>query len=316
MRFHRLRKIFDPRDHQLPTKLGEYAQSPQSIDMDGFIRIFFSTRERDGVGMFTSHPAYVDMDRDFQKILRVSSRPLLSSGDLGCFDEHGVFPISPVHVGDSLYAYTTGWTRRRSVPTDSGIGLAISEDGGESFSRFGQGPILGASLQEPFLVSDGFVLIHDGVFHMWYIYGQRWLRTTAGTAPERVYKIAHASSSDGKVWKRSGLGVLENWLGEDECQALPTVVNFRGQFHMAFCYRYATDFRNSAERAYRLGYAISDDLVTWKRSELELIGQSEPSGWDGQMQCYPNLFLLGDQLYLLYNGNEFGRYGFGVARLS
>ena len=31
--------------------------------------------------------------------------------------------------------------------------------------------------------------------------------------------------------------------------------------------------------------------------------------------CYPNVFKCNDQVYMLYNGNEFGRNGFGIARL-
>jgi hypothetical protein len=34
------------------------------------------------------------------------------------------------------------------------------------------------------------------------------------------------------------------------------------------------------------------------------------------MLCYPNLFQRDGQTYLLYNGNEFGRHGFGIAVLE
>ena len=34
------------------------------------------------------------------------------------------------------------------------------------------------------------------------------------------------------------------------------------------------------------------------------------------MQCYPSLFACDDRVFLFYNGNEFGRYGFGVAELE
>jgi len=33
------------------------------------------------------------------------------------------------------------------------------------------------------------------------------------------------------------------------------------------------------------------------------------------MMCYPNIFECNDNIYLLYNGNEFGKYGFGIAKL-
>jgi hypothetical protein len=34
------------------------------------------------------------------------------------------------------------------------------------------------------------------------------------------------------------------------------------------------------------------------------------------MQCYPHVFECDGKVYLLYNGNEFGRYGFGLAELA
>ena len=33
------------------------------------------------------------------------------------------------------------------------------------------------------------------------------------------------------------------------------------------------------------------------------------------MMCYPNVFECDDDIYMLYNGNEFGKYGFGLAKL-
>jgi hypothetical protein len=34
------------------------------------------------------------------------------------------------------------------------------------------------------------------------------------------------------------------------------------------------------------------------------------------MLCYPHVFWCGDRAFMLYNGNEFGRRGFGVAVLD
>lgn len=315
MTWQKVGKIFDPGEHVLAENCREFAQSPQVVLHDDFVRIYFSTRERDGVGKYLSHVAFVDMDRQFRTVLRVSARPVLQLGARGAFDEHGIFPISPLRVGDRVYAYTTGWTRRVSVSTDSGIGLVVSTDGGETFVRYAPGPVLSQSVYEPFLVSDGFVIRHDELFHMWYIYGQRWITTAAGAAPDRVYKIAHATSHDGIAWTKSHRPVIADVLDSDECQALPTVVAFGGRFHMLFCYRHATDFRNNSARAYRLGHASSENLVHWRRSSGQVLPMGEPGQWDSQMQCYPHLFVMNGVVHLLYNGNEFGRQGFGLARL-
>jgi hypothetical protein len=55
--------------------------------------------------------------------------------------------------------------------------------------------------------------------------------------------------------------------------------------------------------------------MTWTRDD-EMGGmQLAEDGWDSEMQCYPHLFRLDTQLYLLYNGNQFGKNGFGLAKL-
>jgi hypothetical protein len=32
--------------------------------------------------------------------------------------------------------------------------------------------------------------------------------------------------------------------------------------------------------------------------------------------CYPHIFQCDEKVYLLYNGNEFGKKGFGIAELE
>ncbi len=316
MKWTKLGKIFDPTEHVLPNRCVDFAQSPQALVLDDRVRVYFSTRERDSVGKYLSHVAFADFDRDMRSLLGVSTRPILELGELGCFDEHGIFPINVLRDGARVLAYTTGWNRKVSVSADASIGLAISHDNGLTFQRHGKGPLLTASLHEPFLVADAFVARYGDSYHMWYIYGTKWQKFSETEPLDRVYKIAHAVSADGMNWKRDGRQLISDRLNADECQALPTVIHVDGKYHMHFCYRHAHGFRNQSSRAYRIGYAYSTDLVDWIRDDsLAGIDVSE-DGWDSQMQCYPHVFECGKKVYLLYNGNEFGRQGFGLAVLE
>jgi len=318
MQWKRMGKIFDPRDHVLPAGCREFAQSPQALVFDDFVRIYFSTRSVDPrQGKFLSHVAYVDMSRDLRRALRVSEREVMPLGALGCFDEHGIFPFSVIRHGGVLRAYTCGWSRRVSVSVETAIGLALSRDGGESFERVGAGPVLAASLQEPQLVGDGFVIHEDGLFHMWYIFGTGWKVYEPGAAPDRTYKIGHAVSQDGLRWtKEEGRRIIADRLGEDESQALPTVLRIGRRHHMFFCFRHSFDFRRNRERGYRIGHAWSEDLQTWTRDDCDPSLEVPAGEWDSDMQCYPNAFTVDDRVCLLYNGNEFGRHGFGLAVLQ
>lgn len=316
MKWTKLGKIFDPKDHSLPNQCYEFAQSPQTLVLTDRVRIYFSTRQRDPVGKWLSHVAFVDFTRDMQHILAVSQQTVIELGELGCFDEHGIFPVHIFKEEDRILAYTTGWNRKVSVSADAGIGLAISEDEGLTFKKYGKGPILSASLHEPFLIGDAFVAKYHGLYHMWYIYGIRWQQSDNSAPPDRVYKIAHATSVDAINWQRDGRTIIADKLNEDECQALPTVFYLNDIYHMYFCYREAHGFRTQSNSAYRIGYAYSSDLIHWQRDDSQAGIDVTVDGWDAQMQCYPHVFSLDEKTYMLYNGNEFGRAGFGLAILD
>jgi hypothetical protein len=316
IKWQKLGKIFDPTNYHLPDNSKEFAQSPQTLVFDDFIRIYFSTRALESTGMFLSNIAYVDFSKDLKKIIRISDNTVIPLGNLGTFDEHGIFPINPLKDGDRIIAYTCGWSRRVSVSVETSIGLVYSNDNGNTFNRLGPGPIMTSSINEPVLVGDGFVQKYNNKYFMWYIFGKTWIKATDSEPPARVYKIAYATSFDGINWdKVKSKQIISDVIDENECQALPTVVEHNGVYHMVFCYRHASDFRTNPNRGYKLGYAYSLDLKNWTRDDAKLNFSLPDEGWDSEMMCYPHLFKVEDQIFLLYNGNNFGRYGFGAAKL-
>ena len=91
--FQRKGRLFNLSDYTLPDGCVGYAQSPQALELEDRVRIFFSTRSRDKVGKFISHVCFVDVSRDFEQVLFISERPVISPGELGAFDEHGIFLV-------------------------------------------------------------------------------------------------------------------------------------------------------------------------------------------------------------------------------
>lgn len=311
-----LGQVFDTSKVELPGKLVSHAQSPQAINTPEGIRVYFSSRKFDDHGLPRATPIFADYTLNFDKLVSISTGEILPNAIVGAFDEHGIFPFSPTAIGANLWAYTTGWSRRRAVSIETGIGLVVSNDGGESFQRVGHGPVMTAEKGEPFLVCDAWVRNFGGIWHMWYLYGVTWIPGEEVDA-ERVYKIGHATSRDGLDWVRdqSQLQLIPDVLGQDECQALPSVEYFRGKYHMVFAYRDALDFRNGSLQPYQLGYATSKDLKSWQREDDKLQITGEREDWESHSRSYPSFFLSQDEMYLLYNGNDFGKYGFGAAKV-
>jgi hypothetical protein len=177
--------------------------------------------------------------------------------------------------------------------------------------------VLAASLREPCLVGDAFVKAVGDTLHMWYIFGTGWKRFSESDAPDRTYKIGHAVSADGMTFaKEEARQIIEDRLGPEESQALPSVIDIAGRHHMVFCYRESRDFRKNRDRGYRIGHAYSDDLVDWTRDDGNPGIDVTEGDWDSDMLCYPHVFACDGKVYLLYNGNEFGRCGFGLAVLE
>ncbi len=300
-------RIFIPQDYGI-----NYSKSPQAIVYRDFVRFYFSYCVPDN-GKLKSRIGYVDYTKDFTNIVRYSLE-VISDGKLGTFDEHGIFPFSPFRVDDRICALTSGWSRRMAVSVETGIGLAVSTDGGETFDRYGDGPVLTSSLEEPFLVVDGFVVKKENSkYRMFYIFGTDWINYANSKQPERTYKIGYADSNNLLDWERHGRQILEDKFPY-ESQALPTVLNRNGIWHMFFCYRHSVNFRDNSENSYRIGYASSKDGDNWIRKDEQI--KIPEADWCSEMQCYPCVFECDGQIYLAYNGNRFGYNGFGLLEID
>jgi len=314
-KWEKLGKIFAPSDQKIQGWMREFAQSPSALIYDNFVRVYFCTRPSPTPdGQYLSYLSYIDLDRNnLLNIVSICEGPILSLGGYGAFDEFGTNPISVIRDQDKIRVYYAGWTRCESVPFNGAIGLAVSSDNGNSFARLGPGPVLSYSPDEPFLLGSPRIRRFGDKWYLWYVAGKEWLKVDGKAEP--VYKIRMAMSDDGIDWVKLGKDLIENKLGEHECQACPDVIFHDGIYHMFFSYRTTKNYK-SKEGGYQIGYASSTDMINWYRQD-ELAGMSvSASGWDSEMVNYPHVFMLDGVTYMLYQGNEMGRAGFGLAKLA
>jgi predicted GH43/DUF377 family glycosyl hydrolase len=285
-----------------------HAQVPTAIMLSDRIRVYFASRPRQDLSL----TGYVDLDPERpERILALSERPILDVGTPGAFDEHGIMPAAAVRAGEAIRLYYTGWSRLAgTAPYHNTTGVAISEDAGLTFRRFVMGPVLDRTPEEPFSATLPNVICVADTWHAHYASGLGWL--DIGGHLEHVYDLRHATSDDGIHWRRTG-EVTVAQAHPEEAITRPTLVHRpNGEWWMWFCYRTSRDFRSGAS-GYRIGFATSFDLVHWKRHDAAAGIDRSPTGWDSQMIAYPCVVQTQAGLLMFYNGNDFGRGGFGYA---
>jgi hypothetical protein len=237
---------------------------------------------------------------------RFAPRPSLDLGRLGTFDDAGAMPSCLVEANRRLLLYYTGWTLGGTVPFHFHIGLAASVDGGETFERLSEAPVLGRNRHDPLVTGAPWVLWENGAFRMWYVSATAWMAEPEG-APMHYYTIKHATSADGIDWETDDRLCLPYREGE-HAVARPVVRRVESGYRMIFSARRLGE-------TYRVYVASSVDGLTWQRDPEPLLDVA-PTGWDSEMVCYASEVTSGNRYFLLYNGNAYGRDGFGAAALS
>ncbi len=298
--------VFDPSQHDWA---GSHAQVPTPLLYDDKVRVFYADRFADG----RSYTTYLDLDRrDLGRVIYVHKQPILPFGAPGTFDDDGVMPSFALREGGRVLLYYSGWNRGVTVPYRNSVGIAVSDDDGDTFRRLYEGPVLERCPQEPYIAVTPSILKEGDLWRMWYISGVRWTEVEGKFEP--VYVIKYASSLDGVTWNRPNHLCIPQ-RHENEAFSHPTVIRDGGRYYMWYCFRDSADYRDGAG-AYRIGYAESDDGLAWTRLDdvdgLDVM----PGGPASTMTCYPFVMAIDGRIIMFFNGNGFGRTGFGYAVLE
>lgn len=293
-----------PAQGQHPSLLS-HAANPLPVHIkDDVYRVFYSGRDaqnRSSVGA-------VDIDIIKRQIIKAHHQPFFTHGPQGSFYAEGV-SIGNCYEADGVtYMLFMGWQNPKDIHSIGGhwrgeVGrlivhpdLTLTLDGNKPFMPLNADDPL--SLSYPWVMKQG-----DGRFHMWYGTTKSW---DAGNG-EMVHVINAASSVDGHVWQRSGLAIPYQ-LGVAQAFSRPTVL------YSASCgYEMWFSYRCGSGKTYRIGYAKSRDGLAWQLALEETGIDVSSNGWDSEMIEYPFVLEHKGQRYMLYNGNGYGKTGFGLA---
>lgn len=265
----------------------------ENLPEEGRVRVFFATRDE----LNRSSIASLVLDLHNLTVDQLSTQPWLRPGEL--FDADGVTPGSLFTDADGLtYLYYLGW-KIDGPRFSNSIGLALRRPGENVFTRNSSQPMLGVGGVDPLTLSYPWVMHTEWGWKMWYGSHESWETENF----EMVHSLRCATSIDGLHWQRNAIPVLSLRFESGEfAMSRPCVIKHAGLYKMWFSHR---------APGYRIGYAESEDCQHWFRSESNLSHSS--SGWDSESVEYACVFEHNNRLYMLYNGNAYGRTGFGLA---
>lgn len=292
--------LYNPEEYNNDPKLLTHAANPLAVHLEKDIyRIFFSGRDyknRSSVGA-------VDIDIVSQEIIYKHKKPFFTFGEDNSFYHAGVSIGCTYSTNAKRYMLFMGWQTPHNKHWRGDIGRLIITENAE-LELENESPLISSdsidpiSLSYPWIEKDS-----SGLYHMWYGSTLSWQSTNN----EMIHVFNHATSQDGDIWLKTGQAV-PHIEGVAQAFSRPTVLpGENNTYEMWFSYR------SGLGETYRIGYAKS---ITPEKWELDLpatgITISE-SGWDSEMIEYPFVFQHNNISYMLYNGNGFGKSGFGLA---
>ncbi len=299
--------------HYVPDGSTSWAKTHASLPIvlplgENKYRIYFSTRD----DYSRNRTGYIEieiLDRENIIITNIAKEPVLDIGMPGYFDCDGVYASSIVQDGDLLKLYYAGWNAGLRGQFFTSIGLAISDDGGLKFRKYKNCPILSRDEVDPWTLLAPYVLkLADGLWVMWYISGIE-IFYYEGKVKSK-YDVKTAISTDGIQWKKTGKTAIALVNKDANISRTCILKDDNGLFRAWYSYI-------SPPLSYRLGYAESRDGFTFQRmdnSHLAFLPVSDnKDAWDSDSICYPFVFKHNDDIYLVYNGNNFGKTGLGIA---
>jgi hypothetical protein len=274
-----------------------HAANPVAEPLGGDrFRVYFGCRDAHN----RSHVGWVEVEvGERLRVLDLAGEPAVVPGPPGSFDDSGASMGCLVGDGRRRYLYYVGWNLGVTVPWRNSIGLAVRDDEGVPFAKVSRAPIVDRSDVDPFSLSYPWVLREADRWRMWYGSNLRW----GGHEKDMDHVIKYAESADGVHWVRDGHVALGLEGPGEYALARPCVLHEDGRYRMWYCRRGDT---------YRIGLAESADGRQWVRRADGGLGPS-PHGWDSEMTAYPCVFRHRGRLHMLYNGNRYGREGFGLA---
>ena len=270
---------------------------PTPFVMNDRVRVFYASCDAEMRGRvffadFAPEPPF--------SVLQVSAEPVFDVGPAGTFDCDGVNPSQVLMIDGRLALLYIGWRRGPAEAPYTLIGgLAVSDDGGHSFTRW-KAPLLPPIPGERYFRTAPFVQADGDGWRMLYIGGDRFV---AGAAGRRLplYSVMELRSRSLFDWEGPGLDRLGPDVEAGEVGFGRPLITPRG--------RLMVSLRTQS------GYTLVETTLDFEpgtRPPLTPVVPPPFEPWEQTMTCFGAPCLAGPYELLFYNGDGYGASGLGL----
>lgn len=285
----------------------DHAMAPAAFLLDdSIIRILVGGWDKYGISRIYNIDVEVNNPK---RIINVGKEPILDIGIDGCFDDNGVFPGHVYRIDDKkVFLYYTGFQKLCKIDFYNFSGLAISNDGGLTFQKISNVPVLDRSEEGLYTRAGISTIFEDDIYKCCYSAGSNWMFIAGKQRP--VYEIYYIESQDGINFSRKGCKIVECDFKVEHGLGRPQIFKI-DEIYYVFYTRRMINFK------YFMGVAYSLDLKVWIRIDewMETIEFGKNDEFDSEMVYFPCVINTGKNIFLFYVGNGYGKTGIGYAEL-
>lgn len=186
---------------------------------------------------------------------RDARNPMVEKGAAGAWDDDHVKDPKLVIVDEVLYLYYAGYDG-----TKYQIGLATSKDYGQTWTKYGNGPVLPVGAAGAF--DDAQTRFPVVAYDADAAAAERWKMWYAGEGTAEQADIGYATSSDGKTWTKQGAVLSRGGAGAWDAYTIHPghAVRVEDVWHLFY------QGKDASAGKWQGGHATSTDLATYTKN--------------------------------------------------
>lgn len=224
----------------------------------------------------------------------------LSYDQCGDFAKDGISMGSYLSQPHAEWIYFLGWHLTQDVPWRNSIGLMQKAREGNAKWMPVDHPVIPLSDENPHSLSYPWVIKNGEGYEAYYGSNRIW-----GQDGRMEHVIKKSRSRDGLQWDHLS-GHLFELSAAETAFSRPAITPFEDGYLMVLSVK-------GGDGRYTMQWKYSENLENWKSVNAVIEGAREE--WESNERAYGSPFFHKGDLYVLYNGDGYGKTGFGALKL-